>query len=194
MTSLGKRGAALAVAGPAAGLLALSTQVWTTGSTGDVLSSGPVHVTGGEAAPGAVGLAVVCVIALLALMTGGRVIRAASAAVIVLSATGALVLTVLVALRPRDVVAAALSEKLARTTAPDAVGATTAVGWAAVVAAALLLVGALVAASASRGWSGLSGRYERDRAASGPRGEVRTAWDELTEGGDPTLRDGPGQT
>ena len=57
MSRLGKRGAALAVAGPAAVLLALSTQAWTTGSTGDVLSSGPVDVTGGGAAPGAVGLA-----------------------------------------------------------------------------------------------------------------------------------------
>ncbi len=191
---LDKRGVALAVAVPAAALLGLSTQTWTTGTTADVLSSGPVHVTGGGAAPGAVGLAAVCVIALLALMTGGRVIRAASAAVLVLAALGVLVLTGLVALRPRDVVAAALSEKLARTTAPDAAGATTALGWLAVAAAALLLLGAAAAASASRRWSGLSARYERDRAPSGPRGEVRTAWDELTDGGDPTLRDGPGAT
>jgi hypothetical protein len=194
MTRLSKKSAALAVGVPAAALLALSTQTWTRGTTGDVLSSGPVEVSGGGAAPGAVGLAVVCVIALLGMMTGGRAIRTASAAVLVLSALGALVLTVLVALRPRDVVAAAVSEELARTTAPDAAGATTGLGWMAVVFAVLLLLGAAVAAGSSGAWSGLSGRYERDRPASGPRGEVRTAWDELTDGGDPTLRDGSGRT
>jgi hypothetical protein len=194
MMRLGKREVALGVAVPAAALLALSTQVWTRGTTGDVLSSGPVEVSGGGAAPGAVGLAVVCVVALLALMTGGRVIRAASAAVLVLAALGALVLTILVVVRPREVVAAALSQELARTTAPDAAGATTGLGWLAAAVAAVLLVSAVMAAVVSRAWSGLSGRYERDGVATGPRGEVRTAWDELTDGGDPTLRDGPAPT
>jgi hypothetical protein len=192
--SLDKRRSALSVALPALAVIALSTQVWASGTTRDVLSAGAVDVTGGRAAPAAVGLATICVVALIALMTGGRVIRATSAVVMVLSAAGALALTALVTLRPDDVVAGALSEELARTTAPDAVGATTAGGWFAVLAAALLVAGALAAAGSSRAWSGLSARYERAKPAGGPRGEVRTAWDELSDGDDPTLRDEPERT
>ncbi|GAA6526698.1 Trp biosynthesis-associated membrane protein [Intrasporangium sp. DVR] len=186
-----KRRSALAVALPALTLIGLSTRVWARGATGDALSSGVVDVTGGRAAPGAVGLAVVCIVSLIALMTGGRVIRVASAALMILSAMGALVLAGLVALRPAAVVAGALSQELARTTAPDATGVTTPWGWAAVGTGVLLVVGAAAAAASSRRWAGLSARYERARPASGPRGEVRTAWDELSDGTDPTLRDEP---
>ena len=191
---LDKRRSALAVAVPAVVFIALSTQVWVRGSTGDVLSGGAVDVTGGAAAPGAVGLTVICVVALLALMTGGRVIRPASAVVMVVSALGALAVTAFVAMRPREVVGSALSQQLARTTAPDATGATTGWGWLAVVAAVVLVCGTVVAAISSRAWSGLSARYERTKPASGPRGEVRTTWDELSEGHDPTLRDEPDRT
>jgi hypothetical protein len=56
-------------------------------------------------------------------------------------------------------------------------------------------LGAVAAALSSRSWAGLSSRYERGaRPESGPRGQVRSAWDELSEGGDPTLRDSPEQT
>lgn len=191
---LDKRRSALAVVAPAIAFVALSTQAWASGATGDVLSRGAVEVTGGRATPGAVGLAVISVVSLIALMTGGRVIRAASAVVMVLSAAGALVLTTLVALGPRAAVAAALSEELARTTAPAATGTTTTWGWLAVLAAVLLLAGAAAAAGSSSSWTGLAARYERAKPVSGPRGEVRTAWDELTDGDDPTLRDGPDPT
>jgi hypothetical protein len=60
---------------------------------------------------------------------------------------------------------------------------------------AALLVGAVAAALSSRSWAGLSSRYDRgSRPDAGPRGQVRNAWDELSEGGDPTLRDAPDQT
>ena len=191
---LDKRRSALAVALPAVVFIALATRVWVRGTTGDVLSGGAVDVTGAGAAPGAVGLAVICVVALLALMTGGQVIRAVSAVVMVVAALGALAVTAFVVLRPGEVVAAALSRQLARTTAPDATGVTTGWGWLAVVAAAVLVCGTVVAAVSSRGWSGLSARYDRSKPASGPRGEVRTPWDELSEGHDPTLRDDSDRT
>lgn len=191
---LDKKRSALAVGVPAALLIGLSLLPWTSGTTGDVLRHGPVTVTGGQAAPGAVGLAVICVVALLALMTGGRVIRAASSAVVLLAAVGALVVISLVVLRPHEVVAAALSQELARTTAPDAAGTTTVWGWLALLVAVVLLVGSFAVARAAQQWSGLSSRYDRDRPARGPRGEVRTAWDELSDGQDPTLRDEPGPT
>lgn len=193
--ALDKKRAALVVLVPAALLLGLTTRTWASGESRDVLSQAVTDVTGAVAAPGVVGVTAVCVVALLGLMTGGRVIRAVAAVVVVLASLGALVMTLLVGLRPVDAVAEAVARELARTTAPAATGASTAWAWTAVVVAALLAVGAALTAVSSRSWSGLSGRYERgDKPASGPRGEVRTAWDELSEGRDPTLRDAPDET
>jgi hypothetical protein len=192
---LDKKRAALAVLLPAALLLGLTTQPWASGESKDVLSQAVTEVTGGAAAPGVVGLVAVCVVALLGLMTGGRIIRAVSAGVLVLTALGAAVMTLLVALRPVATVADAVARELARTTAPAATGSTTVWAWLAVVAAVLLAVGAVLTAVSSRSWGGLSGRYERgDKPESGPRGQVRTTWDELSEGRDPTLRDAPDET
>lgn len=186
--ALDKKRAALAVLLPAAVLLGLATRPWASGESRDVLSQAVTEVSGSTAAPGVVGLLAVCVVALLGLMTGGRVIRAVSAVVMVLASLGALVMTVLVALRPVDTVAEAVARALARTTAPAATGSTTVWAWLAVVAALLLAAGAVATALSSRSWAGLSSRYERgEKPASGPRGEVRTTWDELSEGRDPTL-------
>lgn len=186
--ALDKKRAALAVLVPAAVLLGLATRPWASGESRDVLSQAVTEVSGSTAAPGVVGLLAVCVVALLGLMTGGRVIRAVAAVVMVLASLGALVMTVLVALRPVDTVAEAVARALARTTAPAATGSTTVWAWLAVVAALLLAAGAVATALSSRSWAGLSSRYERgDKPASGPRGEVRTTWDELSEGRDPTL-------
>lgn len=190
---LDKRRAAAAVLVPAGALLALTTQPWVSGSASDVLSQGTTDVTGGQGAPGVVGLGLVAAAALLGLMTGGRVGRAVAAGALVLSTLGTLALVVLVVSRPAETVAAQVARELARTTAPQATGTTTVLGWLALVAAVGLAVAAALTAATSRGWAGLSDRYERGaRPAAGPRGEVRTPWDELSEGGDPTLRDGPG--
>lgn len=184
----GKRQAAIVVAGPAALLAALSTQTWATGTSGDVLSHGTVSVSGTEAMPAVIGLAIVAVAALVALMTGGRAIRAVSAVLLVLASLGALALVLLVALGPEQVVADAVARELARTTAPDATGTATPFVWAAVVAAVLLVAGAAFTATWSRRWGGLSARYERGSTPSaGPRGQVRSTWDELTDGVDPTI-------
>jgi hypothetical protein len=193
--TLDKKRAALPVLVPALLLIGLSTLTWATGEAKDVLSGGVVDVSGGAAAPGIVGLAVVCVVALLGLMTGGRVIRAVSAVVLVVASLGTVVLTLLVALRPVDTVAHAVARELARTTSPATTGSTTAWVWVALVVAVVLLTASVLAALSSRSWAGLSGRYERGtRPRGGPRGEVRTAWDELSEGNDPTLRDAPDET
>ncbi len=192
---LSKRYAALVVLVPAALLLLATTRPWVVGEARDVLSSGTTEVTGGAAAPGVVGLVVVVIVALLGLMTGGRVIKAVTGVVLVLAAGGALALTALVVLRPVDAVAAAVARDLARTTAPQATGTTTTWGWVALVLSGMLLAGAVAAAVSGRTWAGLSSRYERgERPAAGPRGQVRSTWDELSDGGDPTLRDAPDQT
>lgn len=190
-----KRRAAAAVLVPAAALVALTTQAWVAGSTNDVLRHGAVDVTGSQAAPGVVGVALVCAAALLGMVTGGRMVRVISAGALVLASLASAALVTLVVLRPRDALAAEVARELARTTPPPASGHTTALGWVALGAAAILAAGAVLTVVASRSWTGLSGRYDRpDRAPAGPRGEVRTPWDELSEGGDPTLRDGPGMT
>jgi uncharacterized membrane protein (TIGR02234 family) len=192
---LDKRRATLVVLVPAAVLLGCSTRPWAVGESGDVLSQAVTEVAGSAAAPGVVGLAAVCVVALLGVMTGGRVIRAVAAGVLVLASLGALAMTLLVALRPGQTVADAVARELARTTAPAATGSSTVWAWLAVTMAVLLAVGAVLTARSSSSWAGLSGRYDRgDKPASGPRGEVRTSWDELSEGGDPTLRDAPDET
>jgi hypothetical protein len=192
---LDKKRATLVVLVPAALLLGLTTRTWASGESRDVHSQAVTEVTGGAAAPGVVGLTAVCVVALLGLMTGGRVIRLVAAVVLVLASLGALAMTLLVALRPVATVAEAVARELARTTAPAATGSSTAWAWIAVLTAALLAVGTVLTAVSSRSWAGLSGRYERgDKPASGPRGEVRTTWDELSEGRDPTLRDAPDET
>lgn len=193
--ALDKKRAALSVLVPAVLLLGLTTRPWATGESRDVLSQAVTEVSGSTAAPGVVGLLAVCVVALLGLMTGGRVIRAVSAVVMVLASLGALLMTVLVALRPVATVADAVAHELARTTAPSATGSTTPWVWLAVVASLLLVLGASLTALSSRTWTGLSSRYERgDKPASGPRGEVRTTWDELTDGRDPTLDEDPDGT
>ena len=192
---LGKRGAALAVLLPAVVLLGLATRPWASGRARDVLTSGVTEVSGSTAAPGMVGVTLVAIVALLGMMTGGRMIRAISAAVLVIAAAGALAFTVAVVVRPVSSVGEAVARQLARTTAPETVASTTSWAWVGLVAAVLLTVGAVAASISSRSWAGLSNRYERgSRAESGPRGQVRTPWDELSEGGDPTLRDGPGPT
>jgi hypothetical protein len=190
-----KRRALLAVIVPATVLAVLTTQTWVTGSSGDVLSHGPTDVTGNAATPGVLGLCLVSAAALLALLTGGRVIRAMSGTLLCLAAVGALSLVLLVALRPAQVVAAAFAQELARTTVPDATGRATVLAWVAAIAALALVVGAVRTVAWSRGWGGLGARYERaGRPEAGPRGEVRSAWDELSEGHDPTLGEDPGKT
>lgn len=192
---LGKRGAALAVLLPAVALIGLATRPWATGRARDVLTSGVTEVSGSSAAPGMVAVTLVAIVALLGMMTGGRVIRGVSAAVLVVGAAGALAFTVAVVARPVESVGEAVARQLARTTAPETVASTTSWAWAGLLAAVLLTVGAVAASISSRSWAGLSNRYERGSTAeSGPRGQVRTPWDELSEGGDPTLRDGPGPT
>ena len=180
---------------PAALLLGLTTRTWASGESRDVLSQAVTEVTGGAAAPGVVGLVAVCVVALLGLMTGGRVIRAVSAVVLVLASLGALAMTSSSRCarstrwpKPSHASSPARRRPRPRVRAPRGPGPRSLV-------AALLAVGAVLTAVSSRSWAGLSGRYERgDKPASGPRGEVRTTWDELSEGRDPTLRDAPDET
>lgn len=192
---LDKKRAVLVVALPALVLLALTTLPWAIGTSSDVLSGGVVSVPGGRAAPGVVALVMVTVVSLLGVATGGRVIRAVSAAFLVLAAAGSLVLVAVVVAQPAGAVANDVGRQLARTTAPAARGDATLWSGLALLVAGLLTLAAVASAWSSRAWSGLPGRYERDsRPQAGPRGQARSAWDDLTEGRDPTMGDGAPHT
>ena len=67
-----------------AGSLSFSQLAADVGAFIERLGAGPAHIAG-VSLGGIVGLGVVCIVALLGLMTGGRVIRAVSAAVLVLA-------------------------------------------------------------------------------------------------------------
>ena len=177
--------------------LLASTQVWVRGTSRDtVLGATPVTATGAQLAPGATALALVVVAGVIALATGGRRIRYAAGALLVLAGLGMLGLSVPVLADPAAALGRRAAELAGRAGSTIGVDATvTPAAWAGVVGA-FAVVGASIAGLVSaRSWSGLSRRFDRGgtagaAAAGGPRGARHTAWDELTDGFDPTLRDG----
>jgi uncharacterized membrane protein (TIGR02234 family) len=207
-----KRTAVLAVGGVLAAYLLACTQPWVRGTTRDaVLGSAALGGTGAQLAPGATALALVVAAGLVALASGGPRIRYAAGATIVLAGAGMLLLTLAVLGDPAGALGRRAAELAGRAGGTIAVEA--AVGPAAWVgvatAGALVLVGGWAGWTA-RSWAGLSSRFDRaDPAGSGsgsartagpstapgerrgdPRGARRSAWDELTDGTDPTTADG----
>ena len=77
---------------------------------------------------------------------------------------------------------------LALVAAAAAVGLLTGGPVARRVSAAVLALAAPGIAG-SRRWAGLSARYDAPAPAADSRGAVRTAWDDLSEGVDPTTSD-----
>lgn len=205
-----KRTAVLAVGGVLAAYLLASTQPWVRGTTRDaVLGSAALGGTGAQLAPGATALALVVAAGLVALASGGPRIRYAAGATIVLAGAGMLMLTLAVLTDPAGALGRRAAELAGRAGGTVAVEATVSPpAWVAVViAGGLVFVGGWAGWSA-RSWAGLSSRFERvDPASSGsartaglpsapgerrgdPRGARRSAWDELTDGTDPTTADG----
>ncbi|MEO7058945.1 MAG: Trp biosynthesis-associated membrane protein, partial [Lapillicoccus sp.] len=103
------------------------------------------------------------------------------------AALGASVLTLLVVVDPAAAVSALVAERVGQSgrVATDA-GVTFWV-WPELAVGVVLSAVGLLAIPASGRWEGLSSRFERpDASATDPRGVRRTAWDELSEGTDPT--------
>jgi uncharacterized membrane protein (TIGR02234 family) len=189
----GKRFVSAAVGVPALVLLLATTRTWLTGrSTEPLLGGGAVSATGSQVAPGVVALALVCLVALITALTGGRVVRRVSAVVLVLAAIGSLVLTVRPLTDPEDALGRVAAAALGRTGVVRTTAEVTAWAWMAVVAATVLVIASALALVAIRRWSGLSRRFDApgDRPSSATateRGARRTTWDDLSEGRDPTL-------
>jgi uncharacterized membrane protein (TIGR02234 family) len=190
----GKRFVSAAVAVPALVLLLAATRTWLTGRSAEpLLGGGAVSATGSQVAPGVVALALVCLVALVTALTGGAVVRRVSAVVLVLAAVGALVLTVRPLTDPEEALGRVAAAGLGRTGVVRTTAEVTAWAWTAVVAAAVLALASILAAVATRRWSGLSRRFDAPGesgsapAAATERGARRTTWDDLSEGRDPTL-------
>ena len=72
----GKRVVSVAVAVPALVQLLAATRTWLTGRSAEpLLGGGAVSATGGQVAPGVVALTLVCLVALVTTLTGGRAVR-----------------------------------------------------------------------------------------------------------------------
>lgn len=184
-----KRVVSVLVALPALLLLLAASRTWLTGRSADpLLGGGAVSATGSQVAPGVVALGAVAVVALVATLTAGPRLRRVSAAVVPLSALGALVLTLRPLLDPEGALGRVAAAGLGRTGEVRTTAAVSVWAWVALAAAALLLAASPVAVVAAGRWAGLSSRFEAPRAdAPSGRRPHRSTWDEVTEGRDPTL-------
>jgi len=189
----GKRFVSAAGAVPALGLLLATTRTWLTGRSAEpLLGGGAVSATGSQVAPGVVALALVALVALVTALTGGPVVRRISAVVLVLAAVGSLVLSVRALADPEAALGRVAAVGLGRTGVVRTTAEVTVWAWTAVVAAAVLVLASVLAAVATRQWSGLSRRFDApgDAAATPAateRGARRTTWEGFSEGRDPTL-------
>ena len=192
-----KRVVSTLVAVPALLLLLATSRTWLTGRSADpLLGGGAVSATGSQVAPGVVALGAVAVVALVATLTAGPRLRRVSAAVIPLSAVGAVALTVRPLLDPEGALGRVAASGLGRTGEVSTTASTSLWAWVALAAAVLLLLAAPVAVVAAGRWAGLSSRFETPSdPAPAQRDRPRSTWDEVSEGRDPTLRpetaDGP---
>ncbi|MBP9919298.1 MAG: Trp biosynthesis-associated membrane protein [Dermatophilaceae bacterium] len=183
-----KRNVALAVLVPLGVFLLAASQVWVSGRTTDaVLGSATLGVTGTQATPAAVALGLVVGAALLALLTGGRAIRRIAGIVQALAAAGAVALVVPVLGDPSAVIGRRAAEVAGRTGSLGASGNLSVWAWTALAALMVLLGSSLAGAWSARRWDGLSARFDRSQPDQpDSRGARRSAWDELSEGHDPT--------
>lgn len=170
-------------------VLASGSRIWVHGTVHDaVLSDSQVDVTGSQAASGVVAAALVGAAAVLAAITGGRIIRRVGAIALALAGVLVVVLALRVQLDPSSIVGEQAATRTGRTGSVDADG--TARIWVMIVLLAGLAMTftGIVTLLSVRAWGGLSSRYESpaaeqetDRAT-----DAESAWERLSRGEDPT--------
>ncbi len=203
-----KRSVSLLVAIPALVVLLGATRTWLTGrSTEPLLGGGNVSATGSQLAPGVVALALVCLAALVAMLTGGPGIRRTASVLALLAAGGAVALAAGTVTDQAGSLGRVAASGLGRTGTVATTATATGWLWVSVTAAVALVLTTVLGVVAVGRWAGLSARFEspaaagateaakagggsgaaRAEATPGGRGTRRNAWDEVSEGRDPTL-------
>jgi uncharacterized membrane protein (TIGR02234 family) len=191
----GRRALVVSVLVGAAILLASGAPAWVRGRTADaVLGGGVVEASGQSVAPGTLGLALVAAAAVLGLLTGGWIARRVCAAILVLAALGSAVLVALVVADPSGALGRHAAGLAGRTGAVEVTAQLAPGVWVAVLGVVALLVGSVLGWRGCGRWSGLGSRYDRPEAAATDRGAIRSAWDEISEGRDPTAEPPAGAT
>jgi len=192
---------------------ASGTQTWLVGTTNDaVLGRSTVTAIGSQAASGAVALAVVVLAAVIAAMVAGRRLRRVISLVGLAAAIGQVVHVAMSALSPADTLGPLAAAAVGRGGSIPVVGQSLTWAWIGLAGAVILAITAAltvvavgrwplptrrydspVKASDKSGSSGAAGSsastapHAGTRETAGPRGErVRSDWDSLSEGHDPT--------
>jgi len=165
----------------------------TTTVTEPGLPSLVVQLSGRDVQPVGAATAIVALAAIAGLVATKRLGRILSGGILVAVGLVDLFLALRFAAGDRTSIVAAVSEKVGQDLDPARVAAdtSTAMWWAiAGLGGLCLLVAGVMALTASRGWPTLGSRYERGEVT-----KVRqvSAWDQLDEGIDPTIGDGPSQ-
>lgn len=141
---------------------ASGSQVWLVGTTNDaVLGASQVSATGSQAAPGAVGLAVVVLAAIVAAMVTGRRVRRVVTVVGLLAALGQVVHVVLAATAPGTTLGPLAAAAVGRSGSLPVAGRTLTWAWVGVGGGALLLAAAALSVIAVGRWPAPTSRYER---------------------------------
>ena len=164
-------------------------RTWATGTADDaVLGSSAVSATGGQAAPGALALVLAAAAAVVAALITRPVIRRIVLGIGALAAAGATAIILRVLADPEGVLGPIAAKAVGRSGALAVRAQTT--GWveAALAATVTLTVLLLLSLWSAHRWGATSRTYDADAdTVAGARGErVRSDWDALSAGHDPT--------
>lgn len=175
----------------ATGLLVSAFRPWVTGAVDDPLGATRISATGSEVAPGLTAVALAVAAAAIAIVAAGRIGRVVATAAYAVCLAIAAALAVRVLADPDGVLGPVGASRVGRTGTVDTVADATVWPWVALVACLVALLGLVGSIAGLRSWGGPSGRYDVAGATAsdvaGPRGErVRSDWDELSAGRDPT--------
>lgn len=175
----------LSVVGALAVLVA-SRLTWVTGRVVGVAGEIPARVTGSDAAPGLVGLALVGLAAAVAAVTSGRVGRMIAAGALVLVPVVIAGLAIRVGADPGAVLLSSAAEGSAVT------GGASPTGWvlAGGLAGSPFALAGLAVLRAGRRWSALGESPDGARSETSATTRTRSDWDRVSEGEDPTTTDG----
>jgi uncharacterized membrane protein (TIGR02234 family) len=173
---------AAALAGAALAVLAAS-RTWVTAVVPD-LPGADVTVSGRQAAPVVVAVALVALAAAVVVATSGRVARVVGAVALVGAGVVVVAASLGVVRDPAGAVRPAVTEATGVTGASAAVDLS-AWPWPAVAGGVLMALAGVVAAVAGRAWASPSRRFEVP-SSSAPAADDATTWDALSRGEDPT--------